>query len=317
MDSPIITVIDVMTREEALAATHECRRHANALRRHVTDIYQRRGFEALDYPTFEAWAEAELANTGYKWALKLKNACVIEGHLREALASPQGENALPELLPTKHAEQLHKLREPQAMATAYQRAMNLATSEGGGGVTTRHVKAAVDVLLDEKRVREAGYPVITHMLDSGEITAKTGREIVREIGALAPQQKSWILGIIGQHSMTNPALIRRVAMLQNQHDFPLRCDIENGVLNGKRLADANVTDWEAAVDAAKRERWLDEVAQRNETQDVEACIVTVYRSRQGVNEIAVKRTLAALEEALGAQDLVGLFELMKENARKL
>lgn len=297
-----------MTREEAEHHTAQARYHAGKLRDHIAAIYEREGFKALDYPTFEAWAEQELAQ-GYKWALKLRNAVVVQRELEQAL-SPQGET-VPDL-PTKHAEQLHKLPSPEAKARAYQRASALAEAEGSSTIATRHVKQAVEVEQDTDSVRQAAYPVVWHMMDAGDITAKQGKAIVAALDRCAPDQQRFVLALIGQYGLGQADLVPRLAALVHRPDSKLLPEVRSGYLGGVPLARATLTDWNTAAEEARREHLAEKDAERNATATIQAQIVTVYRTSSNDCDVmaAAQRTLAALRQVLRDEDLQALRELL-------
>lgn len=306
MESVIVT--EVMSREEAEQLTAECRYHAAKLRQHIAAIYERRGYMALGYDTFEAWAEAEL-QTGYKWALKMRNAHLVQREL-EAVLAPQGEAVE---LPTKHAEQLGKLDSAVDKATAYRRAQSLAAAEGKAAPATRHVQQAVAVVQDEQAVRGGNYPILTHYMDSGTLTPRTAFEIMQALGKLTPVRQVFVVGIIGRHPVSDVGLVVRLAGLYDRQDSPLLGEIRTGYLNSRPLIQATVEDWNAAAEEIRRvdvAAWAD--AQR-EQQQVEAVILTLHKTRNGGDVVAAAAyNLRVLVSELRKEDLDALRILLNE-----
>jgi len=300
-------VMSPMTRDEAEHHTAQAKYHAGKLREHIAAIHDREGWRALAYPSFEAWAEAELQQ-GYKWALKLRNAHVIQQQIEAHI-----EGALPAAtLPTKHAEQLHKLDGPEAQAQAYQRAMNLAEAEGGK-VATRHVQRAVQVALDEAAVRGGGYAVVRHLMESGEITAAVARQMNKALDEVHPGGCAYVLHLIGRHGLSDPALVPRLAALDKRPESKMLEEIRTGYLDGVPLAKATLTNWGAAAEEARKAHVAEKTSEKDEQQAVEARIVTVYRSKDPARPVpaAAEKTLAALRRELGEDDMMSLYNLME------
>lgn len=302
-----ITVWEPLTREEAEYHTAQAKYHVDKLREHIYVIHERRGWQALDYPSFEAWAEGELQQ-GYKWALKLKKAFEIQMELEAG--SPRGEGE-PAHLPTKHAEQLGKLSDTPTRQAAYQTAINLAEAEGTI-VATRHVKKAVDNKLNEQRVRASDYKIVQHMMDSGDVSVTVAAKMVAHLDKLTPQRKSFVFGIMGTHGLTSAPLIPRLAQLADRPDSKMLPEIRTGYLNGKLLAEANLTDWEAAAEEARREHLAEKQAEMEDRQQIEARVVTVYRTRspQADAHATAQRTLTALKRELTDRDIQALKEIL-------
>lgn len=307
-----IVVWQPLTREEAEFHTAQAKYHVDKLREHIYVIHERRGWETLDYPSFEAWAETELQQ-GYKWALKLKKAFEIQMELEAG--SPQGEtDGKPAHLPTKHAEQLGKLPDAPSRKAAYKTAMNLAEAEDGT-VATRHVKKAVDNKLNEKTVRDSEYKIVQHMMDSGDISVTIAAKMVAHLDKLNPQRKSFVFGIMASHGLTSAPLIPRLAQLADRPESKMLPEVRTGYLNGKPLAEANLTDWEAAAEEARREHLAEKQSEAEQVQQIEARVVTVYRTRspQADAVATAQRTLTALKRELTDRDIEALKGLLTHN----
>jgi vacuolar-type H+-ATPase subunit I/STV1 len=189
--------------------------------------------------------------------------------------------------------------------------MNLADAEGRT-VTTRHVKKAVDAKLNEQRVRDSDYKIVQHMMDSGDVSVTVAAKMVDRLNKLTPQQKAFVFGIMGTHGLTSAPLIPRLARLADRTESKMLPEIQTGYLNGKPLADANLTDWEAAAEEARREHLAEKQAEMEATQQIEARIVTVYRTRspQADAVATAQRTLTALKRELTDRDIQALKELL-------
>lgn len=293
-----------MTREEALYHTQQCQHHAGKLREHIAMIYERRGYEALGYTTFEEWAEHEL-NTGYQWALKMRNAHVVQQELASALPI--------EHLPTKHAEQLHKLETPEQKISAYQRAGQMAAAEGAG-IATRHVQRAVEIVMHEQAVTESDYPVIAHMMASGDITPAHARKLVNAVDAVDPAQRVYVITLIGRYGLKDVALIPNMAQLATRPEASLRTEVDSGYLNSKPLAQATLTDWDAALQEAQRHNISKSQDDRRTANGIDAKIITLYATQPGGNvEMAAEQNWRVLQRELRIEDILKLKECI-ENA---
>lgn len=304
MQSMDVVVSQSMTREEARQCTDECKYHADRLRHHIAEIYNRKGYLALGYDTFEIWAETELT-TGYKWALKMKNAVEVE----QQLGTPQGD------IPTKHAEQLKKLDSPKRMQKALDTARDLAAVEGKAQPSTRHIQQAVNVVLDEQAVEQFNYPLITQYMKLGKMTPGAAREACQRIEPLSPKKKGYVIQVIARgDGIATPELIPHIAALVDREDSPLRGEVDRGYINGQPVGKASQSDWDTAIDEARRLASADRMEASNERDRIEARVITLYRAKEnGDVAAAARRNLKVLLDELHKADYDMLKQLMMEN----
>lgn len=146
-----------MTAEEAQKVTDEILKHLDkankeltAARQKVHLIDQYRGYRALGFKSFNAWAEATLT-THKSQAYRIRAAAAIE-----AIVKPDGTIGL---IPERVLRELNDYRDkPDVARTLYAIAERLAD---GGAVTSAHTEAVVKTL-------EEAIATGTLMNDAGE-----------------------------------------------------------------------------------------------------------------------------------------------------
>ena len=88
--------------------------------------------------------------------------------------------------------------------------------------------------------------------------------------------------------------------------------MRNGYLNGKALAEANLTDWAAAVEEARKQHIAEKQEEVDQSQQMRAKMITVYETEDGDVRTAARRTLEALQRELPEQILKTVYEMMSE-----
>ena len=117
---------------------------------------------------------------------------------------------------------------------------------------------------------------------------------------------------MGSHGLTSAPLIPRLARLVDRPESKMLPEVMTGYLNGKPLEEANLTDWEAAAEDARREYLAGKQGQTEQHQQIEARIVTVYRTRSPEADAVAtaQRTLTALKRELTDRDIEALKGLL-------
>lgn len=142
------SVVAVMTRDEAAECVREINQHARLLRARVSDLYERRGWEALSYSTWDECCESEFPQWGRTaiWyqvtAAKIERQ-LVDVHNCEHLST----------IPESHLRPLTPLRnDPDLLRDTWEEAHEIA-QERGEKFAARHVEEAV------KAARPADAPV--------------------------------------------------------------------------------------------------------------------------------------------------------------
>lgn len=131
------SIVAVMTQAEAEAAEREIIVTGNRLRALLVEFYERRGWAALGYASWRAWAAVRLGEHE-RTAYKELTAGLVE---RELL--PNWANGEAGTLPESHLRPLAPLRDdPPALRETWERANEIAEAEGRPR-TAAHVTQAV------------------------------------------------------------------------------------------------------------------------------------------------------------------------------
>lgn len=294
-----IAIIEPMTKQEAQTCLHEIKSHLSDARRKVLELYERRGWEALGYESFQACMERELGYS-FQHGYRLVMAEKIEQSIRQH--SPQGE--LPSgSIPEKHLRVLKKVQDPQQRARAYQNARDLAATEGAKQVKTRHVEQSV--LLEETRqmVLKSRYFLPAQMMVRGEVTPYEAKRMIEALEELTPRRRGYVLQLMAEPGLTCPELIIPIGNMfdrpEGRESYVLPEILQAGTLGGTPLHKAAVVDLQRANEEARRQHIAD--AEEKKRPVIEPVIVTVYRGDPA-------RSLKALVSALGHEGLEEVFK---------
>lgn len=303
MNALDIEIIEAMTLEEAQQCCIEIRSHLHMARQKVLEFYQRLGWQALGYDSFQTCVEKELGYS-FQHGYRLLTAAEVEYNIRTH--NPPG-NALPASIPEKHTRELKNL-DPQKQAQAYAKAQKIAEAEGGspGKVTTSHVQKAIAAIKAEDEVFKSAYYPVNQMVASGEITATAGSAMVLYLDRLPVIKRGYLLQLIARPGLTHPELILPIADMfdrpEGKESYVLPEILRQSTLAGTPLAKAGPGDLARAREIARRQHIQDAVDEQEANGKTVAVICTVYRGD-------TKRTLKSLEDALGGE-LVNLAEAL-------
>ncbi len=296
-------IIPAMSADEARACVQSIKTKMLDLRSAVYDLWQRRGWEALGYASFNACLKAEFGDMSAGHLYRLKDAEVIEGELRMSENSPL-ENRLPEA----HARQLKILPNGADRVTAYRKAMLIAKTEGSPRPTIEHVKKAVTQVQVENGVQASPYPVIAKLVADGKITASTGIRMVTELNKLKADVREGVLMIIEQYGLSSPELIAPLADMvgrpAGRESYVLPEVIRAGHLGGVPLLKATLTDLENAKYEAMLEHRAEGVEKRRERDGETSRRVSLL-----IDTVDMAYTLKALTSVLGDAGMRELIEL--------
>lgn len=295
-------IIPAMSADEARACVQSIKAKMIDLRSAVHDLWQRRGWEALGYVSFNACLKSEFDGVSAGHLYRLKDAAVIEGELRMSEDSPL-ENRLPEA----HARQLKILPNGADRVTAYRKATLIAKTEGASRPTIEHVKKAVTQVQVENGVQDSPYPVIAKLVADGKITASTGITMVTELNKLKADVREGVLMIISQYGLSSPELIvplgDMVGRPAGRESYVLPEVIRAGHLGGVPLLKATLTDLENAKYEAMLEHRAEGTEKRRERDGETSRRVSVM-----IDTVDMAYTLKALTSVLGD---AGMRELLK------
>lgn len=303
-------IVSVMTVEEAQACVQAIKAKMIDLRSAVYDLWQRRGWEALGYASFNACLKGEFGGMSAGHLYRLKDAAVIEGELRMSEDSPL-ENQLPEA----HARQLKELDTRIDRVSAYRKAVQIAKTEGFSRPTAEHVKKAVEQVQVENGVQRSPYPVIAKLVADGVITARVGMAMVMELDKLRADVREGVLMIIEQYGLSAPELIAplgdMVGRPAGRESYVLPEVIQAGHLGGVPLLRATLTDLENARYEAMLEHLAEGVEKKRERKGETSRRVSIL-----IDTIDIAYTLKALIDVLGDGGMRELVELYSRKGEK-
>ncbi len=298
-------IIAPMSADEARACVQSIKTKMVDLRQAVLNLWERKGYLALGYDSFNACIKAEFGGVSASHLFRLKDAAVIEGELRMSEDSP-----LEKTLPEAHARQLKMLNNGADRLTAYRKATILAKGDGVPRPTIGHVKQAVELVKVENDVQASPYPVIAKLVASGTITAVRGMRMVDELNKLKPDVREGVLMVITQYGLSAPELIAPLADMvgrpAGKESYVLPEIIRTGHLGGVPLLKATLTDLENAKYEAMLEHRAEGVEKRREREGETSRRVSVM-----IDAVDMRYTLKALGDVLGDEGLKKLIELGK------
>ena len=175
MTSEMLETIDVtpsvdMNEREAREAVDDIKKGINTVRARIYDLDRRKGWKALGYSSFTACCMDQFPELHAKYVEKQLAAARVDAVLKEF--PPNGGKI--EELPESHARELVSLRhDPEALKSAYEKAVDIADAQNDGRVTAQIITQAVQESkpehewtedeLDRRATVEAGGTVVANM----------------------------------------------------------------------------------------------------------------------------------------------------------
>lgn len=298
-----ITVIMPMTEAEAHKCLSEIKGHLRTARRKILELYEREGWRALGYESFQECMEQEL-DYSFQHGYRL----VIAEKIEQSIRVLPGANPLPaDPIPERHLRVLGKYADnPNDQRRIYEDAQALAATEGAGAkVKTKHVEESA--LLHETRVmvQKSRYFLPAQMMVKGEITPAEAKQMIDAIERLKPVQRSEVLKLMAGPGLRCADLVEPIG---NMFDRPLGKEskvlpeiLNAGTLGGTPLVKAVAADLQRANYEAQQQHIAEEVEKRRPV--IEPVIITIYKGDP-------KRTFKELQRGLGEVDLGRLIDYM-------
>jgi Glu-tRNA(Gln) amidotransferase subunit E-like FAD-binding protein len=167
IDSEILSQMD---EQEAREAVDDIKKGINTVRARIYELDRRKGWKALGYRSFTACCMDQFPELQAKYVEKQLAAARVDAVLQEF--PPKGGKI--EELPERHARELVSLRhDPEALKSAYEKALDIADAENDGRVTTQIITQAVQESkpdyewtedeLKRKEIVESGGTVVANM----------------------------------------------------------------------------------------------------------------------------------------------------------
>lgn len=309
------TIIYPLSAKDARELTYNINSQAEQLRQNLLKFYDGRGWLALGYDSFKAWAIEEF-RFGFQHAYTLMRVARVENDLSVI----EGETIA---VPVNVGKQLSSLPSPTLQLEAYQVAQTHATT-AGREVTEKDVIKAVRIVEKRELIRTSPYKVVAQMVNEDTISAKDGERITRWLNQAPPQtqvyvQEKMVLGLKDLkviHKVTN----RHREFIR--HGKPSRNLTEidtTGRIAGMPLDRATEKDWdrmaaenqaailsELAEEKAAKQKELDDLAREQGIEPepiVEPKPVNAYTN-------SPEKTLEALKRVIDDKTLKGLAELI-------
>jgi hypothetical protein len=197
-----VMIVAPMNEVEARNLTRDIRESLRDARAKVLAVYEREGWRAMDYDSFQAWAMGEF-EVSWQQVYNMKAAAEYDAEL--SLFSPRGEAYQ---IPVKHATQLRKLDTPEARVRAYQLAEQQASAQGKDAPTEKIVEQAVHTVKAEETVFQCPYPVVRQMLADSSLNPKQARQITLELDRLEDKPSQvYVEKLMANYGLSNPELV--------------------------------------------------------------------------------------------------------------
>jgi hypothetical protein len=292
-----------MTETEAESAIAGIRHHLDSAKQQAYDLWSRHGWRAVRaadgraYTSFYDCIQDRFNDQSVSHVYRLKDIRLTELQL----GRDDMKNA--------HVRALKQYPEAQRQRIM-DKADAIAATERGVTVE-RHIHQAATVVAAEDAVEASGQPVVQQMVNSGEITAVTGQQMVQQLESLSPALQSGVLQIVTElGGLTDARLIKPLAdmVAREGTDKPSRTLATlraTKTLAGVPLAKATMTNLQQAKAESQSQAITDSEAERLAKLRaagkfiVQTVVVTVYRGDP-------KRSVRALREALGEEWYDGL-----------
>lgn len=309
-------IIAKLTRDQAFTQISLIRNEINVtaksmmrLREMIIQFHEGAGWEALGYGSLAECFEKQLG-TSFQAGYRQLKAALVERNILALL--PEGEVPA-RIIPERHVRDTNigKLK-PESQAEAYRNATQMAKAEGFDEPTTAHVNRAVALEETKETVFQSEFPIVSHMVASGSVTAQVGRDMEQALKKLRPKQCAYIAQLMGEFGLCCPALFGPLASLFDRRpgkESKLMPQVMSGYLAGVPLKTATLSDWKRANLEAQQEHISESVAARVAAggSDPVPVIVTLYKAD-------VKRSLKAMYQEFGWVWMLEFFWLMCREA---
>lgn len=316
-----ITFVEEPTAELGQQLTQTIRAGLNSVRKAVLTMYKTKAWEPMGYRSFKAWAQAEF-EMSWQHVYNLKAAAEMDVQLGDLLYSPDGDAYE---ISVNAAKQLRKLNTKEARASAYQLALEQATSQGEHQPTAKIVEQAVDQMQAKEYVQASKFMVVRQMVAAGDegITAGTGRAIIKEMLRVDDERAhAFIQRLMAEYGLKNPKLVYPLAFrywkeMKNGKLSKVLDEVDKaGTLDGIPLSQAHDKDLARANEKARQEH-IDEakeqarqLALQKHKEDPENNLLPPEPVASTLWKRDAQKNLAALERDLDESDVVQLFELL-------
>jgi hypothetical protein len=309
------TIIYPLTAKEARELTYNINSQAEQLRQNLLKFYDGRGWIALGYDSFKAWAIAEF-RFGFQHAYTLMRVARVENDLSVI----EGETIA---VPVNVGKQLSTLPSSTLQLEAYQVAQTHAAT-AGREVTEKDAIKAVRIVEKRELVRTSPYKVVAQMVNEDTISAKDGDRITRWLNQAPPATQLYVQGKMAL-GLKDLKVIHKVA---NRHREFVRngkpsrnlTEIDStGRIAGVPLDRATEKDWDRMA-SENQAAILSEIA---EEKAIEQKKLAELAKEQGIELEPIvepkamnaytnspERTLDALKRVLDDKTLKGLVKLI-------
>lgn len=314
-DPPATTIIYPLTAQEARELTYNINNQAEQLRHNLLRFYDGRGWIALGYDSFKAWAIAEF-RFGFQHAYTLMRVARVENDLSVI----EGESIA---VPVNVGKQLSTLPSPTLQLEAYQVAQTHAAT-AGREVTEKDAIKAVHIVEKRELVRTSPYKVVAQMVNEDTLSAKDGERITRWLNQAPPQTQLYVQELMAK-GLANMQILHKVV---NRHREVIRTgqpsrnltEIDaTGRINGVPLSEAREKDWDKMAVAHQAQI----ISEKEAAEAVERKKLENLAKEQGIELEPVvepkpmnaytnspERTLESLKRVLDENTLKGLAELI-------
>lgn len=281
---------------------------AREIRTLVLDFYERKGWKALGFKSFEDCAR-DCFGKSSQYIYQIKDAGKMEQQMLSA-----GAEISPDA-PERHFRSLKtRLTTTEERVAAYGIAKQLARAEGRDEPTEKHIDIGIAEQEQRDQVNTSPFRLVSSMMNDGSITPKTGVKMITYLNLLPPSVVGQVLDLIARYGLSDPDLIPELGEMfsRGNESYTLPPIIASGTVSGTPLAKATMTDLKKAKREAAMQHQSEELAAKrtqaiaNGQPLVEEVTTTLYKGD-------IERTVRALRRALGEPDYDKLAQYFVEN----
>ena len=298
------TLITTLDAYEARQLTTEINHHAELLREKLLRFYQGKGWLALGYDSFQAWADAECV---FSWQHVYKLVGVAQ--VEENLTLIEGEAIV---VPVNHGKHLAKLDTPLLQQQAYRLAQQIARTVACDVLTEVHVQKAVQNVQRGEFAKNSPHRVVAQMVADDDLTPKEGEKIAKWLDQSPPETQVYAQEKLVE-GLTNMNILHKII---NRHAKQVKSGKPSsalkeldatGCIDGKPLDQAEFSDWKR-MNAELSAEYQSDAITRKQQQNLDDPIVEPKAMNAYTN--SPEKTLESLKRVLDDKTLDGLFELM-------
>lgn len=308
------TIVFPLSAKEARDLTDDINTQAEQLRQNLLRFFDGKGWAALGYDSFKAWAIQEF-KFGFQHAYTLMRVARIENDLSiiegNSIAVPVNVGKQLAKLPTAELQlEAHKVAETHALTA-------------GRDVTEKDAIKAVAIVEKREFMRTSQHKVVAQMVNEDTLSAQDGARIVKWLDQSPPPTQLYVqekmaaglrdLKVIHEIVNRHRAVVRSGEASYNLNEID-----RTGRIAGVPLDRATEKDWDRMAAQNQQQRLYEALEKKRaeqlalaESTGVEPEPIVEPKAMNAYTNSPVK-TLSSLKGVLDDKTLDGLFALMAQ-----